>query len=426
MNIRGDKKFKQMLALVIVGVTLFVALQNLNSVFAGIGTVIGLFLPLIVGALLAFILNVPMSFFERQIERINKNKQFRVLAKGRTAISLILTLVLLILAMYFIGSVIFPNLVEAITQIANIVNENYPSWVEAIKKTGVDISFVTEWLENFDIKQVIERLGENSKTILSTAEQAATSVFGAVTNGLLGLVLSIYMLMSKKKLAVQSRKILYAFCKKPLADEICDVATLSNRTFSGFISGQTLEAIILGILMFIALSISGFPYAATISIVIASTALIPMVGAFIGMMFGIILISPMHSDKIILFIIVFEIVQQIEGNFIYPKVVGNSIGLPSLWTLTAVILGGKAFGVLGMILFIPLFSVLYALLRRSVYTRLRAKDVDLDAEAIIRQEVEKKQSKFRKKREFFKGENSDVGKISDGSENSDIPNNSGN
>ena len=184
--------------------------------------------------------------------------------------------------------------------------------------------------------------------------------------------------MSKKKLGVQAKKIAYAYLKKEWADEICDVASLSYRVFSNFLSGQCLEAVILGLMFFVALTIGGFPYAATIALIIGAMSLIPFVGAFIGMVFGMLLISVEGLKQVIIFVIVFLVVQQIEGQIVYPRVVGGSVGLPAIWTLLAVVVGGKVSGIFGIILFIPLFSVLYALLRRSVYSRLRKKSVTVE------------------------------------------------
>ena len=378
MDTKGtDEKgrFKQNIILVVLGVSLLVALMNFKTVAGVIGTVIGLFMPLIVGGIIAFILNVPMHFFEKQFERINSKKPMKWLAKVGPVLSLVITLVLFGVVISFIAGVIFPNLAESIMSIASMIKGAYPGWLAAAESYGIDTSVIGEWLAKLDVSTIVESLKNNSGKILFTAGQAASGVFSVVSNFGFGLVFAIYILLSKKKLGIQAKKIVYAYLKKEWADEICDVASLSYKVFSNFLSGQCLEAVILGFMFFAALTIGKFPYAATIALIIGAMSLIPFVGAFIGMVFGILLISVEGLKQIIIFVIVFLIVQQIEGQIVYPRVVGGSVGLPAIWTLLAVVVGGKVSGIFGIIFFIPLFSVLYALLRRSVYSRLRKKSV---------------------------------------------------
>lgn len=376
MNNTNDKgRFKQNIILVVLGVTLLVALLNFKTVAGVIGTVFGLFMPLIVGGVIAFILNVPMHFFEKQIDKINRRKPMKWLAGLRSALSLVITLVLFVMVISFIARVIFPNLAESFMSIAAMVKEAYPGWLASAEKYGVDTSMIRDWLSKLDFSTIAESLKNNSGKILFTAGQAASGVFSLVSNFGFGLVFAIYILLSKQKLGMQAKKIVYAYFKKEWADEICDVASLSYKVFSNFLSGQCLEAVILGLMFFAALTIGGFPYAATISLIIGAMSLIPFVGAFIGMVFGILLISVEGLKQVIIFVAVFLVVQQIEGQIVYPRVVGGSVGLPAIWTLLAVVVGGKVSGIFGIIVFIPLFSVLYALLRRSVYSRLKKKSV---------------------------------------------------
>ena len=200
------------------------------------------------------------------------------------------------------------------------------------------MSYISSWMDKLDWDSMLTSLKEHSGEILSTAGQAANSVFGMVANILFGLIFAIYILLNKKKLGKQAKQLAYAYLKKPWADEACDIASLSYKTFSNFSSGQCL-------------------------------------GAFIGLVFGALLLAVVNIKQAFWFIVIFFIIQQIEGHIVYPKVVGSSVGLPALWTLLAVVVGGKVSGVFGIILFIPLFSVIYALVRRSVYSRLRRKGI---------------------------------------------------
>ena len=374
---KSENKFRQNIILVVLGVTLLVALMNLKTVAGAAGTLIGLIMPLIAGGAIAFILNVPMNFFERKIEWLDKRHPSKFLRKAKTALSLIITLVLFVLCIYLIGNVIFPNLIESGKKIAEIVKENYKSWISIAEGYGLDMSYVAILMENLDWDTMVARLQEHGSEIVSTAGQAATSVFGVVANTLFGLIFAIYILLNKKKLGRQAKQLAYAYLKKPWADEACDVASLSYKTFANFLSGQCLEAVILGTMFFVVLFIGGFPYAGTISVVIGCMSLIPFVGAFIGLIFGALLLAVVNVRQAFWFVIIFFIIQQIEGHIVYPKVVGSSVGLPALWTLLAVVVGGKVSGVFGIILFIPLFSVIYALIRRSVYTRLAKKNIEV-------------------------------------------------
>ena len=377
-NTNENVRFKQNIILVVLGVTLLVALMNFKTVAGVIGTVIGLFMPLIVGGIIAFILNVPMHFFEKQIDKINSKKPMKWLVRLRAALSLIVTLILFAAVISLIAGVIFPNLAESFMSIAAMVREAYPGWLATAESYGIDTSVAGNWLAKLDFSTIVESLKNNSGKILFTAGQAASGVFSVVSNFGFGLVFAIYILLSKKKLGVQAKKIVDAYFKKGWADEICDIASLSYKVFSNFLSGQCLEATILGLMFFVALTIGKFPYAATIALIIGAMSLIPFVGAFIGMVFGILLISVEGLKQVIIFVIVFLVVQQIEGQIVYPRVVGGSVGLPAIWTLLAVVVGGKVSGIFGIIVFIPLFSVLYALLRRSVYGRLKRKSVTVE------------------------------------------------
>ena len=196
-----------------------------------------------------------------------------------------------------------------------------------------------------------------------------------LTSSFIAFVFACYILLQKEKLGLQCRKALFALLPKRVAERVISVCSLSHRVFSSFITGQCVEAVILGTMFFVAMSILKMPYALLVGCLIAVTALIPIVGAFIGCGVGaflILMVSPMQA---LIFVIMFLILQQVEGNLIYPHVVGSSVGLPSIWVLFAVTVGGSLMGVLGMLLFIPLTSVLYTLFREFVYKRLREKNI---------------------------------------------------
>ena len=378
MEIKPDNKFKQNLLLVVIGVCLLVGLMNFGKVQHALRVVIGLFMPLLVGGAIAFILNVPMHFFEKQFDKLQQHSGGRAIAKAKTPLCMIVTLLAFILVIIFIGNVIFPNLVESVKSIVDIVQRSYPGWIETLESHGINTQFMQKYFPELNSEKIISTLKDGGLALLNTASQAATSVFSALTNFVFGLFFALYILASKKRLGKQAKQIAYAYLKKSWADEVCEIASLSYKTFANFLSGQCLEAVILGFMFFIVLLIGGFPYAGTIAVIIGSMAIIPYIGAFIGLALGALLIAMVNLKKMVWFVIVFFIVQQIEGQIIYPRVVGGSVGLPALWTLLAVIVGGNVSGILGIVVFIPLFSVIYALLRRNVYRRLDKKKISLE------------------------------------------------
>lgn len=378
MEIKPDNKFKQNLLLIIIGVLVAVAFLNFSEVLGIVELAIGLFMPLILGGAIAFVINVPMHFFEKQIDRLQERKYNKILDKLKSPICIIVTLLAFGGIIYFVGHVIFPNLVESVKSIVEIVQESYPGWIAALDAKGINTELLQKFSPEIDTEKIIEMVKNSALTILNTASHAATSVFSVLTNFVFGLIFALYILASKKKLGRQAKQIAYAYLKKPWADEVCEICSLSYKTFANFLSGQCLEAVILGLMFFVVLMIGGFPYAGTIAVVIASMALIPYIGAFIGLVIGALLIAVISLKKMLWFIIVFFVVQQIEGQLVYPRVVGSSVGLPALWTLFAVIVGGNVSGILGIIVFIPLFSVIYALLRRNVYKRLNKKKISIE------------------------------------------------
>ena len=378
MDIKPDNKFKQSLLLIVIGVLLMSALLNFSEVLGVFNLMIGLFMPLLVGGAIAFIMNVPMSFFERQIDRLSGGRRNRFLEKIKSPLCIIITFAIFVGAIYFIGNVIFPNLVESVKSIAAIVQQSYPGWITALDEKGINTDLLEKYFPEIDTAKIVDTLKSSVSTILSTAGQAATSVFSVMTNFVLGLIFAIYILAAKKKLGRQARQMAYAYLSKSRADNVCEIASLAYRTFANFLSGQCLEAVILGCMFFVVLFIGNFPYAATIAVVIGSMALIPYVGAFMGLFVGCLLIAVVSLKQMFWFISVFLIVQQVEGQIIYPRVVGGSVGLPAIWTLFAVIVGGNISGILGMVIFIPIFSVIYALLRRNVYKRLDKKKISIE------------------------------------------------
>ena len=223
------------------------------------------------------------------------------------------------------------------------------------------------------VSAVTSYLQEHGASIFNTTIGVTTSVFVGLFNFILGFVFAIYLLMQKEKIGGQFKRLLYAYIKKERVDKFLSVMSLAQNAYSRFVTGQLTEAVIIGVLCFIGMLIFSMPYATLISTLIAFTALIPMIGAFIGTAVGALLILMVDPIKALWFIVFIIVLQQFESNLIYPRVVGKSIGLPGIWVLTAVTIGGSLFGILGILLSVPLCSVIYTLLSNAIEKRLQKK-----------------------------------------------------
>lgn len=373
----NKSNIKKICGIIAFGVVLALVIANISSVGGVFAAAFTLLTPFILGAAMAFIVNVPMSFLERTIFR----KPGRIADKLKRPVSLVLTLLIIFSIMFLVVFLIVPELSDTIKKVASSI----PSFITRATEYSNSLaekypevaSVITAYVSDLDsiIVSVSDFIRAKGQAMLTTALTAASSFMGVIINALVGFVFSLYLLACKEKLAVQSKRLLYTILPERLCDSIIAVCRLSEKTFSKFLSGQCLEALILGAMFFITMSILRFPYALLISVLIAFTALIPIFGAFIGCAIGAFLIFVAEPISALWFIIMFLIIQQVEGNLIYPYVVGNSVGLPSMWVLFAVTIGGQLMGVAGMLIFIPLFSVLYVLIGRAVAAQLEKRGI---------------------------------------------------
>ncbi len=368
-------KFRTNLLFAALVILIYFLITNLPLMGKTVTTFLSLFTPLLTGVLLALILNIPLAAIERFLGMLNrKSKAKRKMSpKVISTVSLVLTFILALLLLYFVGNSVVPQIVSSFKSIVESVETYYPKALAYLESWGFDTSDLNKLLSQLDLNAIWKSLTENAGAILDTALNTALGAFSALTNLVTAVIFSIYILANRQNLKRQSNKLLLAYCKPATGSKIKFVGKLVIQTFSNFFSGQCLEAVILGIIFFIAMTVGGFPYAVVISVIIAVTALIPYVGAFIGCAIGAILIF-MHSPmRALIFIVMFLVIQQLENHLIYPRVVGTSVGLPAIWTFAALIAGGALFGVAGMILFIPAASVLYSLLRSDVNQRIHKK-----------------------------------------------------
>lgn len=378
LNKETMKKIKE---LILFTTLIIVCLWKYNDVLNIVKFLFHVMFPFILGGAIAFVLNVPMSFIQRHLfppERIEGNKAKSELARP---VSMLLVLFAVIGVVVLIMFVLVPQLANTFLNLGSSIQAFIPkmqSWVEDIFHGNPDI---VEWIDNltFDWDKIMETgigfLGYGAGTVLDSTLTAAKSIVSSLTTFFIALVFAIYILLQKEKLGVQARKVLFAFVRKGRAEATLEVLSLTYSTFSHFLTGQCVEAIILGSMFVVSMYILRLPYALLVGIVIAFTALIPIFGAFVGCAVGAFLLFMIDPMKALLFIALFLVLQQIEGNFIYPHVVGNSVGLPSIWVLAAVSLGGNLMGIVGMLIFIPIVSVVYALFREVVYLKLKQRGV---------------------------------------------------
>lgn len=358
--------------------------------------------PFIVGAVLAFILNVPMRAYEKMLKKIKNFSLRRTVAASLAFVTVFLLLVGVCL-------LLIPQLIETIQTLIPTLETFFTKtwdWVKELLKDNPDLlNKLNESVQNLNWASLAENgfkvVGDSVTVILDSAFTAIAAVAGGLMNLFISVVFAVYGLVQKETLARQGRKLMYAFFPEKIADETVRVMRLSNATFSNFLSGQCLEVVILGAMFAVSMAIFEMPYIPLISVLVAITAFIPVVGAWVGCIFGAFFILVTDPMQAVWFVILFLILQQIENHMIYPRVVGTSIGLPGMWVLFAVSLGGAVMGVAGMFLMIPLVSVVYTLLGEITNKRLAKRQIQADKLMAHPPELK---SKFKEKRERKKAQ----------------------
>ena len=380
---------------------LVVALWKFDVVLDVLKTIGQIIFPFILGGAIVFVINVPMSFLEKKIfENVKKeNKAARKLARP---VSLLLTIVLVVgvIALVMIG--VIPQLTKTMGSLMINITDFIPQikiWIRDFFHDNREIMKLVDQVQfkpDQAIRWGISLLGNGAGNMMNTTMSAVGSVVSGLATFFIAFSFACYVLFQKEKLHVQIRKVLFAFLPKQKADAFLKVCSLTYRTFANFLTGQCLEAVILGCMFVVTLSILRMPYTLLIGVLIAFTALIPIFGAFIGCAVGSFLIFMVSPKQAIIFIIVFLVLQQIEGNLIYPHVVGESVGLPSIWVLAAVTIGGNLMGIVGMLVFIPLLSVVYTIFRKVVYQRLKKRHIKQVTATDIEEYTEKETASTEK------------------------------
>lgn len=376
----NKETIKKLQGLILFTAFVVVILVNYKSVFQVLKVGFNVIFPFILGAVLAFIINAPMQFFERHLFKNKKMQNKKAAQKIARPVSLLIALLAIIAVIMIVIFVVVPELGKTLASLGKTISDSLPVLQEQINHLFKNENFITEWVDNLDLQKMINTSVNFLKSGVGNVLNSTYTIVASVVNGLttffISFVFACYIVLQKEKLEVQIKKVFYAFFKEKTVKKILDVCSLAYHTFLNFLTGQCVEAVILGTMFFITMSIFRFPYALLVGVLIAFTALIPIFGAFIGCAIGAFLLLMVNPVRAVAFVIMFLVLQQVEGNFIYPHVVGNSVGLPSIWVLVAVSLGGSLMGVAGMLIFIPATSVVYKLFRGYVYKRLRDKKID--------------------------------------------------
>lgn len=373
----------------IQGLVLFVAAVAVvcfktESVMEVFGYILGICYPFLMGGAMAFVINILMRFLERHLFENRWVKDNRIIRKLKRPISLLLSMVTILLLFAGVFLMVIPELVDAIVQMSAHLQgtfQNIYRWLEAFFAqkdwseallTPLEAASQMDW--SALTEKVLAFLSGGIGSLLGSTFSMATVVIGKLFNWMIAIVFACYLLTGKERIAAQGKSVLKAYLPEKWNERVLFVLRLTSKTFASFITGQCLEAMILGCMFLVTMSIGGFPYALVISVLIGFTAIIPYVGAFMGWFVGVLMILTISPVKALLFIILFFVLQQIEENLVYPRVVGKSVGLPAIWVLMAITLGGSLMGVMGMLVFIPLVSVGYSLLKMDVRKRLEKKE----------------------------------------------------
>lgn len=365
------EKWRERLITVIFTIGLFFIFTSFDSGALVLKKLFSIIAPAIYGGLVALVLSVFISGTNNIFKKIDKKNKINPTV--RNVLSIITTLLIIVFVIYLLIIIVVPRFSEGIQSIINTIEKNWDKIVAFCNNLGIDASRIQSIVKQLDTASVIGFAGENVKNILKTVIITASSIYVVLFTAIISIVFCIYILYGQDKLASQCSRVIKAYLPKKAAEKTISTAILFWMTFKNFLCRQCLEALILGFLLTIGMLVFGIPYALIIGCLTAILALIPYVGAFISCAIAIFLILLVEPSKLLVFIVLFLVIQQIEGNLIYPHIVGKSVGLPAIWTLMAVYAGGQLFGILGMLLFVPIVSVIYTLIKEDVTKRIKKK-----------------------------------------------------
>ena len=375
----GKKQIKSILKIIFISIAFYFLLKEIRLVVRGVGYIWDVFSVFAFGGAMAFVFNVPMKVVEEKYL-----SRFKKLGGAKRPLAFLITLTLVLFVIYLVMFIVVPQLAATLQVLVDEMQELYTKLPDIVENLAIKFNLTEETVKSLQIEwsqlseTAIKAVQGVASGIIASSTGFITGVVNAITQFVLSLIFGIYLLFSKEKLGRACKRIIYAILKENRADNALDILRLTNRTFSKFLSGQCLEAVILGAMFIVAMTIFRMPYALLVGVLIMVTALIPIVGAFIGCIVGAFLILMVNPMQALWFVVMFLVIQQIEGNVIYPKVVGSSVGLPPLLVFAAVIIGGDLFGVAGMLVFIPLTSVFFTIAKSAIEIKLEKKNISED------------------------------------------------
>ncbi len=373
--------------LIVFTILVLIGLYRFETVLSAVRFLLHILFPFILGCAIAFILSVPMEriqkmVFARPLKKAT-GKKARRLEKLTNPVSLLLSILFVLALLFIVTALVLPQLASTVTDLTQSMPKKINLLAERLQTLLAAYPEVLAWLLSIQIdwQQLISGIADffqsGGGNIFDSTIGVAKGILSAFTTFFIGFVFACYILLQKETLGRQCRKLLFAFLPEKYAKRTVEICTLTHGIFASFLTGQCLEAVILGCLFFLSMSLLRLPYALLAGVFIAFTALIPIFGAFIGCLVGVFLILTVNPAQALIFLILFLVLQQLEGNLIYPHVVGGSVGLPSIWVLAAVTIGGSLFGIIGMLVCIPIVSVLYTLLREATNHRLKEKQLEI-------------------------------------------------
>lgn len=366
---------RTILFIITFAVALYTAAQNLRAIYQAVCSVWGVFSVVITGLAIAFVLNVPLKLFEERVFYGLSEDRRAVVRRLRRPLSIVCALLVTLGAVVILFLVLLPRLMETLVVVADNLPgyiDQFISWVEDLLarfnlQSGDLTDIEIDWAGAIDsfLNGIIDRFDD----IIGTATNVGTSVVGALVDALFSLIIAIYVLADKERVCAFTRRLITCFLPSRASGGLVRMAGMASETFGNFIAGQLMDSLILGILCYIGMRLFRFPYPEVISVVIGVTSLVPLVGSFVGELIGAFLILITSPLKALLFIVFILCLQQLEGSFIYPRVVGKSVGLPGVVVLSAVLVGGNIASVTGALLAVPICAMLYSLLLEALEAR---------------------------------------------------------
>ncbi|MDD6038024.1 MAG: AI-2E family transporter [bacterium] len=366
-----EKKTKQNLLVTIVGVSLFAAFMNFSVIVRFLGGIIDVLLPIIAGSILALFLNVPMTGIKNRLKKLFGKSKKQPSDKAIHLISFFITIICIMIVLAGVSGLLVPELVNSARNLYVQINEKLPQWMNYFEGEPFGVEWVEAFISEIDVEKMLQNITNGMDFLLPNVASALSSTIGVVVTAAFAIIISIYMTLGIDKIGNHCKKLICAYLKPAWANHTLHFCSMFHKSFAKFLSGQCTEAVILGILMFLAFTIVQLPYANLVGVLTAVCAIIPYVGAFISCSVSIFLTTLLDPGLAIRCAIVYLAVQFIENQFIYPKVVGESVGLSPFYTLIAAMIGGKLFGIMGIIFFIPLTSVILELVKEDANRRLQ-------------------------------------------------------